>query len=72
VGVGGEIADALAQGNGMLAHNRPPIAAGRPQIWLELLSPTQGCFVALDAQKMRGALRPVALSFYFVVISGVG
>jgi len=36
VGAGGEIADGLAQGNGMLAHNRPPIAAGRTQIWLEL------------------------------------
>ncbi len=47
VGAGGEIADALTQGNGMLAHNRPPIMAGRPQIWLELPQPDTGllrCF----------------------------
>jgi predicted transposase YbfD/YdcC len=39
MGAGGEIADGMAQGNGMLAHDRPPITAGRPQISLELPQP---------------------------------
>ncbi len=55
MGAGGEIADGLAQGNGMLAHNRPPITASRPQIWLELPQPDIGLLCCLRRSENEGS-----------------
>jgi len=55
VDAGGEIADGLAQGNGMLAHNRLPITAGRPQIWLELPQPDTGLLCCFRRSENEGS-----------------
>jgi len=55
VGAGGEIADGLAQGNGMLAHNKPPITAGLPQIWLELPQPDTGLLRCIRRSENEGS-----------------
>jgi hypothetical protein len=62
VGAGGEIADALAQGNAMLAHNRLPITAGQPQIWLELPQPDTGLLRCIRRSENEGS--PEALDGY--------
>src|ERR1700712_409549 len=67
VGAGGEIADGLAQGNGMLAHNRLPITAGRPQIWLELPQPDTGLLCCFRRSKNEGSLEQPGASNFFTV-----
>jgi len=39
----------------MLAHNRPPIAAGRPQIWLELPQPDTGLLCCSKRSENEGS-----------------
>ena len=55
VDAGGEIADGLAQGNGMLAHNRLSITAGRHQIWLELPQPDTGLLCCFRRSENEGS-----------------
>ena len=56
VDAGGEIADGLAQGNGMLAHNRLSITAGQLQIWLELPQPDTGLRRCFRCSENEGSL----------------
>jgi len=62
VAAGGEIVDALAQGNGMLAHNKPPITAGRPRIWLELPQPDTGLLCCSKRSENKGSPEVGAVS----------
>jgi len=71
VDAGGEIADGLAQGNGMLAHNRLSITAGRPQIWLKPPQPDRGLLCCSKRSENEGSPEGYATS-YGSVVAGSG
>src|SRR6195952_422014 len=63
VGAGGEIADRLAQGNAMLAHNRLPITARQPQIWLEPPQPDTGLLRCFRRSENEGSPEEPTIKF---------
>jgi len=55
----------------MLAHNRPPIAAGRPQIWLELPQPDTGLLCCSKRSENEGSPegQNISLALYANAVS---